>query len=60
MPYDIRADEMMIVSNMSIARIVGTKWTGLGGKQTGVSIQDDAERIPALDLEHRNNCWEAG
>jgi len=25
-----------------------------------VSIQDDAEPIPALDLEHRNNFWEAG
>jgi hypothetical protein len=34
MPYDIRADETIVVSNMSIARIVDINETGLGGKRT--------------------------
>ena len=34
MPYDTRADETIVVSNMSIARIVDIDWTGLGGKRT--------------------------
>jgi hypothetical protein len=34
MPYDTRADETLVMSNMSIARVVDINWTGLGGKRT--------------------------
>lgn len=34
MPYDARADETLVMSNMSIARVVDINWTGLGGKRT--------------------------
>ena len=34
LPYDERSDENMIMSNMSIARMVDINWTGLGGGKT--------------------------
>jgi len=49
MPYDTRANETMVVSRMSIARIVDINWTGLGSKRTARRYKDDPRRIPALD-----------
>ena len=34
LPYDLRADETVVMSNMSIARVVDINWSGLGGKRT--------------------------
>ena len=48
MPYDTRADETMVVSNMSIARIVDINWTGLGGKQTVCRYKTILSESPLL------------
>ena len=48
MPYDTRADETMVVSNMSIARIVDINWTGLGGKRTVCRYKTMLSESPLL------------
>ena len=48
MAYDTRADETMVVSNMSIARIVDINWSGLGGKRTVCRYKTILSEAPLL------------
>jgi len=48
MPYDIRADETMVMSNMSIARVVDINWSGLGGKRTVCRYKTNLCKSPLL------------
>jgi len=48
MAYDTRADETMVVSNMSIARIVDINWSGLGGKRTVCRYKTILSESPLL------------
>jgi hypothetical protein len=55
MSYDTRDDEMMVVSIADKTRLV---W--VANELYIESIQDESQRIPDLDLEHRDDRWEVG
>jgi len=48
MPYDTRANETMVVSRMSIARIVDINWTGSGSKRTARRYKTILDESPLL------------
>jgi hypothetical protein len=62
MPYDIRADETAVVSNISIARVVDINWTGLGGKRTMRRYKTFLSEFPLLvsDIVTTLGGWATG